>query len=137
MTLYKFPSDAWIKKLAEELNKNEDYKRSASNWEGDFVFVVEPDDGYTDEAYLYLGLYHGDATGAEMMESVDQRQTEYLIRSTYSTWRKVIEGKLDPIQGMMTKQLRLTGNLMMVMRYPKAAQEIVASCAHIPTDWEV
>lgn len=132
---YKFPSDEWIKKLMEELNKNEDYKRSAKDWEGDFVFVIEPDEAFDREAYYYLGLYHGDATGAALMESEDQHETEFVVRAPYSTWRRVIDGKLDPIQGMLTKQLKLKGDLMMVMRYPKAAQEIVASCAKIPTDW--
>jgi putative sterol carrier protein len=37
---------------------------------------------------------------------------------------------------MMTKQLKLQGNMMQVMRYPKAAKEIVSCCALIPTDFE-
>ena len=62
-------------------------------------------------------------------------EAEYTITAPYATWRKVIDAKLDPIQGMMTGQLKLKGNLMKVMRYPKAAQEIVSCCAKIPTEW--
>ena len=45
MTLL-FPSDEWIKELGVQLNASEPYEKSARNWEGDFVFVVEADDAY-------------------------------------------------------------------------------------------
>jgi putative sterol carrier protein len=132
---YKFPSDEWIKALREHLNASESYQRSAKDWEGDFIFIVEPDDAYPEETYLHLQLYHGSSAGAALVDPAQLPEAEYTIRSTFSTWRKVIDGKLDPIQGMMTGQLKLAGDLMKVMRYPKAAQEIVACCALIPTDW--
>ena len=55
----RFPSDAWIKALSEHLNASEDYERSAKAWEGDFTFVIEPDDAFADTAYLFLALHHG------------------------------------------------------------------------------
>ncbi|MFW6136360.1 MAG: SCP2 sterol-binding domain-containing protein [Chloroflexota bacterium] len=133
---YPFPSDAWINHLSNRLNESESYERSAKDWEGDFLFVVEPDEKYDETGYLYLGLLHGRSTGAAVVESEDARETEFVIRALYGTWKQVIEGKLDPIQGIMTKQLKLSGNMMKVMRYPKAAQEIVACCAEVPTEWE-
>lgn len=131
----KFPSDEWIEELSRQLNASESYERSAKDWEGDFIFVVEPDEAYDDTAYLYLGLYHGKSPDAAMVESEDSREVEFVIRAPFSTWRRVIEGELDPIQGMMTRKLKLQGNMMKIMRYPKAAQEIVACCAKVPTEW--
>jgi len=133
--LHKFPSDEWINALSDKLNASESYLRSAKDWEGDFIFVAEPDDAYPDTAYLHLQLYHGSSAGAAQVYPDDMPETEFIINAPYSTWRKVIDGKLDPIQGMMTGQLKLQGDLMKVMRYPKAAQEIVSCCAKIPTDW--
>lgn len=130
-----FPSDAWINKLREELNKNEAYMRAAKDWEGNFIFIVEPDQAYPDRAYFLLELYHGSSPAAAMLDEDSLPETEYTIIAPYSTWKKVIEGKLDPIQGMMMGQLKLTGDLMKIMRYPKAAQEIVSSCALVPTEW--
>ncbi|HIE38297.1 MAG TPA: sterol carrier protein [Anaerolineales bacterium] len=131
----KFPSDEWIKALSAQLNASEAYEKSARDWEGDFVFVVEPDDAYPETAYLFLALYHGKSPDAAMVASEDEREVEYVLRAPFSTWRQVIEGKLDPIQGMMTRKLKLKGNMMKIMRYPKAAQEIVACCARVPTDF--
>lgn len=132
----KFPSDEWIKELSRYLNDSESYERSAKDWEGDFVFVCEPDQAYAETAYLYLGLRHGKSTGAEMMTGEDDRETEFLIRAPFSAWRQVIEGKLDPIQGMMMRKLKLTGDMKMILRYVAAAKEIVSCCALIPTDFD-
>ena len=131
----KFPSDEWIKELKRQLNASESYEKSARDWEGDFVFVCEPDDAFPDTVYLFLGLYHGKCTDAALIASEDEREAEFVIRASFSNWRKVIEGKLDPIQGMMTRKLKLQGNMMKIMRYPKAAKEMVACCALVPTEW--
>ena len=131
----KFPSDEWIKELGHLLNTSQAYERSAKDWEGDFIFVVEPDDAYPQTSYFFLGLYHGKCTDAAMLSSEQERPAQFVIRASYGTWRKVIEGKLDPIQGIMTRRLKLQGNMMKVMRYPSAAKEIVACCARVPTDF--
>ncbi len=131
----RFPSDEWIKELAQQLNASATYERSARDWEGDFVFVIEPDRASLEIAYLYLGLYHGKSTGGALMASEDERPVEFRISAPFSTWRQVVEGKLDPIQGMMTRKLKLQGNMMKIMRYPKAAKEIIGCCALVPTDF--
>ena len=121
--------------MSEHLNASEDYERSAKAWEGDFTFVIEPDDAFADTAYLFLALHHGKSPGGQALEDLSDAQTEYTISAPYSTWRKVVEGRLDPIQGLMTKQLKLNGNMMMIMRYPKAAKEIISCTKLIPTEF--
>ena len=132
---FKFQSDEWIKELSGKLNESEAYERSAKDWEGDFIFIVEPDDAYDGTAYLFLGLHHGKSPDAALVESEDAREVEFVISAPFSNWRKVIEGELEPIQGMMTRKLKLAGNMMKIMRYPKAAKEIVTCCALVPTDF--
>jgi putative sterol carrier protein len=131
----KFPSDEWIKALKDALNASEAYERSAKDWEGDFIFIVEPDAAFPTPAYLFLGLYHGKCTDAAVLQSPNERKAEFVITAPFNVWRQVIEAKLDPIQGMMTRKLKLQGNMMKIMRYPKAAKEIVACCALVPTDF--
>jgi putative sterol carrier protein len=134
--MLKFPADEWIKELSRQLNASESYERSAKDWEGNFIFVVEPDDDFDDTAYLFLSLYHGKSPGAEMVASRDEREAEFVISAPFATWRRVIEGKLEPIQGMMMRKLKLRGNMTKIMRYPKAAKEIVSCCALVPTTWD-
>jgi len=134
---YPFPSDEWIKELSRLLNESPSYEASAKDWEGDFVFVIEPDGALDEEAHLFLGLLHGKSPDAALLTSATERKAEYVIRAPYGVWRKVIDAELDPIQGMMMRKLKLEGNLMKIMRYPKAAKEIVSCCADVPTAWPV
>ena len=131
----KFPSDEWIKALSAKLNESDAYEKSAKDWEGDFVFIVEPDDAFEKTAYLFLGLYHGKSPDAGEISTQEEREAEFVLSAPFTNWRRVIEGKLDPIQGMMTKKLKVKGNMMKIMRYPKAAKEIVSCCALVPTDF--
>ncbi len=132
---YRFPSDEWIKELSRLLNESESYASSAQNWEGDFMFEIQSDDVFADTACLFLGLHHGKSPDAALLASADEREAAYCVSAPYGTWRKVIDGALDPIQGMMMRKLTLQGDLMKIMRYPKAAKEIVSCCALVPTEW--
>jgi putative sterol carrier protein len=132
---YRFPSDEWIKELSKLLNESGSYASSAQNWEGDFIFEVQPDEAFVGTAYLFLGLHHGKSPDAALLAASDERPAAYRVSAPYGTWRKVIDGALDPIQGMMMRKLKLQGDLMKIMRYPKAAKEIVSCCALVPTQW--
>ena len=68
-----FPSNEWIKALSTKLNESDSYERSAKGWEGDFVFIVEPDANYENTAYLFLGLYHGKSHDAAMIDALEDK----------------------------------------------------------------
>jgi len=132
---FRLTSDEWIKELSRLLNESESYARAAKDWEGDFIFVMEPDEGSSETAYLYLDLCHGKSPSARKLASADEKKTAFKISAPFGTWRKVVEGKLDPIQGLMMRQLKLEGDMLKIMRYPKAAREIIACCALVPTEF--
>jgi putative sterol carrier protein len=130
----KFPTDAWVKALQLELNQSAAYRQAAHNWEGDFYFVVSASNG-APAAYLYMDLWHGECRAAYAADGPETRAAEFTIEAPLAAWRKVISGQLDPIQGLMTRQLRLRGQLLKVMRAPRAATELVRCCTRIDTEW--
>jgi len=132
---YKFPSDEWIKALMDEVNKSEAYRKSATKWEGDFYFICEPGPGVPEPVVLYIDLWHGEARSAGAVADMGEKNPEFIIRAPLSTWRKVIEKKLDPIQGMVTGQLKLKGTMSKIMRFPKAAAELVNCATLVPTEF--
>lgn len=132
---YMFPSDEWMKALMVEVNKSEAYRKSAASWEGDFYFVVEPGPGLAATSYGYIDLWHGEARSAGLVAQESDKSPEFVIRAPINTWRRVIEKKLDPIQGMITGQLKLKGTLSKIMRYPKAASELVNCATRVPTEY--
>ncbi len=132
---FKFPSDEWIKELAVQVNKSESYRKAAAKWEGDFYFIVEPGPGVSEPMWLYVDLWHGEARSAYEVADESAESPEFVIRAPVSTWRRVIEKKLDPIQGMITGQLKLTGTMSKIMRFPKAAAELVNCATKVPTEF--
>ena len=64
---FRFPSDEWIVELSRLLTEGPTYESSAKDWEGDFIFVVEPDESFFEAGCLPLGLRHGKSTGAALL----------------------------------------------------------------------
>jgi len=131
----KFPSEEWIKALMQELNKSEAYHNAAKDWEGDSYFIVEPEGGLKEQIIFYMDLWHGECRSACIVADEKEKTPEFRIRAPLSKWRRVIEKKLDPIQALVTRQLKLHGNLMKVMKSPKAAMELVNCCSLVPTEF--
>jgi putative sterol carrier protein len=133
--VYRFPSDEWIKALMGEVNNSEAYRKSATKWEGDFFFVVEPGPGLPEPVKLYIDLWHGEARSAGEVSDESEKDPEFVVRAPVATWRRVIEKKLDPIQALITGQLKLTGTMSKIMRFPKAVAELVNCATKVPTEF--
>jgi putative sterol carrier protein len=132
-----FPSDAWIKAMMADLNGSAAYKQAAEKWEGDFQFVIEPGGTLEKTVILYMDLWHGDCRDAFQVDDPKARPAVFKLAGPAATWKKVMTKKLDPMQAMMTGQLKLTGNMAMVMKNVRAAKELVESCTRIPTEFPV
>jgi putative sterol carrier protein len=132
-----FPSDAWIKAMMEDLNGSTNYLEAAKNWEGDFFFVVEPGGGLEQTVILYMDLFHGKCRSAYVLPDGAEIKPAFRLVGPVATWKKVMTRKLDPMQAMMTGQLKLQGNMAVVMRNVRAAKELVESCTRIPTEFPV
>lgn len=130
----KFPSDDWMKALMAELNQSASYREAARNWEGDFYFVISAQDSVPATS-LYMELWHGECRAAHVVDDPRARSPEFVIEAPLAVWRKVLVRQLDPIQALITRQLRLKGQLVKIMRAPRAAAELVHCCTLIDTEW--
>ncbi len=135
--MYRFPSDEWIKAMMQDLNQSQSYKEAAKNWEGDFYFIIEPGGTLTETVILYMDLWHGECRNALKVDNPDKMKPAFELRGPVMAWKKVMTKQLDPMQAMMTGQLKLTGNMSMVMKNVRAAKELVESCTRIPTEFPV
>ena len=128
-----FPSDAWMKALMVELNRSTSYAEAARNWEGDLVFVVDQVDGRAQPVRLYLDLWHGECREAAELADDSSRSPSFLLSAPLAAWKKVLLKQLDPMQGMMTGQLKVKGNMATLLKNIKATKELVACLSLIPT----
>ena len=132
-----FPSDEWVEAYKESINSSEAYAEAAKKWEGDFYFYIEPGGTLEETVILYLDLWHGKCREAFVAKDESVKSPAFLIRGSVDKWKKVILKQLDPIQGMMTGQLKLKGNMSMIMKNVKAAKELVECCSLVDTEFPV
>lgn len=130
-----FPSDEWLTIFRERINTSSEYREAAATWEGDvgFVMEAEPDRGVPDDLWLVLDLWHGECRGARMVTPEEGQRAAYLIRAPYFRWKEVVRGELDPVKGMMQGKLRVHGDLPTIVRYVRAANELVHLTMQVPT----
>ncbi len=135
-----FASQDWFEAFVVEINASSEYREYAADWEGDIAFriLAEPDRGVPEDLWGYLDLWHGACRGGRAIEVADAAEAEkaaYTLTAPYSRWKDVVEGELDPIKGMMQGKLRVRGDLPTIVRYVKAANELVRLTGLIDTEF--
>jgi putative sterol carrier protein len=132
-----FPSDEWLTLYQGAINASAEYRKAAETWEGDitFVFEAEPDKGVPETLWGWLDLWHGECRAARLVEPDEGDRAPYVIRAPYSRWKEVLEGDLDPVKGMMQGKLKLRGDMPTIVRYVRAANELVNLTMEVPTEY--
>ena len=137
MRVALFPSDEWISIYRDRINASPEYREAAATWEGAvaFAFEAEPDRSVPKDLWVLLDLWHGECREARMIGPDEGRLAPYVIRAPYSRWKEVVRGDLDPVKGMMQGKLKLQGDLAMIVRYVRAANELVHLTMQVPTEF--
>ncbi len=126
---YIFPSAEWTEQFEKAINSSAAYASAAKSWEGDVMLVIKGGPG------IYLDLWHGECRGAELVDDPDSKSAEFKITADMDKWKDVLAGKLDPVKGMVTRKLKLDGNLVKIMQNVKAAQELVVCATEVDTTY--
>lgn len=133
----EFPSEEWLKEYVQRINGSEGYREAAATWEGDVAYVIEaePDKGVSEDTWAWLDLWHGECREGKLVTPDEGEKARFVIRAPYSRWKEVIKKELDPVKGMMQGKLKLKGDLPTIIRYVKAANELVNLAQTVPTEF--
>ena len=133
--MYEFGSQAWLDAFVAAINGSKKYEEAARDWEGDFYFILEPGGSVTERKYMYLDLWHGKCRSAEIVEEKDKdkHKPEFTIAGNLAIWKQIREKKLNATQALLTRQLKLTGNIAKVMRATGATRELSNATSAVPT----
>lgn len=136
--MHRFPSVEWTQALKTALNTDRRYRDEGKVWTfGSVAMIVraDPRHGLADDAGIILDVHEGECRNARYVEGVsDPAEAKFVIVGKYARWRDVIEGRLDPIRGMMEGKLRLArGHLPTIVRFVESSRRIVSSARRVPT----
>jgi putative sterol carrier protein len=130
-----FPGKDWLEAYVCQINSSKAYAECAVNWEGDVTFLFEPEPLLLpDPIYSWLDLWHGKCRAARYDVPPEEGDlARFVIRAPYSRWKQVIRRELDPVRGMMQGKLKVRGDLHVIVRHVKAADELVRIAGQVPT----
>lgn len=126
---HSFPSKAWLDQFIEILNLNERYRDIARNWEGGLAVIIEADENADETlAEYYLDLWHGKCRRAETFDFSQEENglpRWFYLRSPRKNFVKILRGELDPMQAMLTRRLRVEGDMAYMLRYVPTVLQFV------------
>lgn len=135
----EFPSEAWFDELQARLNDDETYAEQAAGYgtdfNGDYVFTIEPGDGLTERHHYFVGLEDGECTDVYAVDDPAEAGAGYELSGDYAAWKQVVRGEMGAIEGIMSGDLELDGDMNTLMQYQDAAATLVGHCAQIDSDF--
>jgi putative sterol carrier protein len=131
-----FPSAEWVSAYGAEINASDAYRAAATAWTHGAVALVvnpQPEIGIAEPLGIWLDLDRGACRAARVVSQRDADQAPFVISADYAQWKRVIRKDLGPIAGIMQRKLHLKGSLPIVVRFVKAAEELVHAATKVPT----
>ena len=132
-----FPSESWIKDYCSRLSNSTEYNRLGQGWHDPIQFKITDLEKVKVELgfkSFVLDLYDGKCNGYHLIEK-DLESAPIILYSSYSEWKRILEGKVNPTQAMLNGILKVKGNIVLLMKYAAAATEMVKVAGKIDTEF--
>ena len=119
----KFLSDEWARAFMDEMNQSRAFAEAAKTWEGDFLFVMEPEGPIKEKIYVYADLFKGKCRDCYVTRDPGGKKAEFTLSAPYGVWRKYFAGRLHLIAAVARGQFKFEGNMVKLFRNVKVGQE--------------
>lgn len=133
---YAVFGEEWVDAWAGEIRASDEYRKAAQRWEWPLVFVLrtDPARGIPEDRHVYVDLHKGECREARAGSVKDVARADFVLSADADTWKDVLEGKLDPISGIMRGKLKLEkGSMMTLAMHTAAAKALVGAAARVDT----
>lgn len=138
-----FPREAsdWLEAYRAVLNSSERYEDEGADWgvefDGSFLFEIRPDEEYDgDPVYMYLDLVDGSCTETAVLDDPDDREFGFALRADFTDWKALIQGRLNPIEAILSGPFDLEGDRVKVMQWSSAGVAMTELAGEVDTEFE-
>jgi|YelNatPaOPRAMG01_1025707.scaffolds.fasta_scaffold00845_30 putative sterol carrier protein len=126
-----FPEFSWFEELCNKLNQDEQYNRIAQKWEGDFLFTIEPGGAIKQPIHAYIDLWHGKCRAIKEIKDPQEVKASFVLSAPYPNYVTLLKGNIDPMQAMLTRKLKVQGNMAVLMRSIPTVLDFVRCCREV------
>ncbi|HEY0701077.1 MAG TPA: SCP2 sterol-binding domain-containing protein [Micromonospora sp.] len=133
-----FPSSEWLDAYVAGINSSAEFAEAARTFEAElsYVFEAEPECGHLRDVWCSAGVGGGKCHWWRYDVSAEEgAKAEFVLRAPYSMWKEIIQGNVDPMEAMLDGDLAVTGHLPTLLRYVRAANELVNLAASVSSDF--
>lgn len=83
----------------------------------------ELEENITDDGtvYAWIGLEDGGCYEVATLDSLDERDAGFVLTGSYDQWEKLVSGDLGPVDGIMSGELELDGDMQKILQYTDGA----------------
>lgn len=128
-----FPSAEWAAAYQKALNENSAYREAARAWVGDIMLLLRPADANSPAPGVLLELADGGCQNATYHADARAIPSEFVYEGTPENWQRLMRHELDPIKAILDGTFRVRGNLAKLMRFTRAAKELVETASNVPS----
>jgi putative sterol carrier protein len=137
MALY--PSQEWCDNWRNALNKDPAVLETGKSWGTDFngnwVFELQPGSGLDETVYVYLEAAEGKCTEACMLKDPSERDPGFFVTGNYKDFKDVVKGDKDFIEGVVKGTFKLKGDMSKIMRNAKFIRAVANTISAFPSEY--
>jgi len=115
------------------LNSDPETVAAGRGWRGDFGVVIEPEPGKLEEHFVvWVRPEEGRVAELRVLvdaDDLDELEPAYRISAPYSVWKGLLQGRLDPVEAILKRRLRVDGDVQPIlerMRYKDIASRVLS-----------
>lgn len=124
-------SSAWAEAWKEQINASEAYRRAADGWNGALALRLRLR-GSPATRDVVVDLADGRCVDGRVASAEDLAAARFVMAADVKVWREVLEGRFEPVLGIMTGRLKLErGKLSELVPWVGAAKELVAAAGRV------
>jgi putative sterol carrier protein len=127
-----FATQPWLDQFRQTLNDSSTFRKSASSWNDDSLFVIDVDQacGWSKPVAFYMKWKDGEIVEAKLVEDTTQTAV-FRVTGIYSAWAQVYHSKMEAGIAFLTGKFKFRGP------FAKAARNIAGEVIMLRTAYQI
>jgi len=123
-----------MEEVKRRTNADEEYRRLAKSDTDSYsmVLTAEPEKGVKETVTAGYNLVNGEITETWLGE----RKTTFALSGPYGVWVDVLRGAISPNKALAMRKLKVSGNLLRLLKGADSTMRWVEVLRSIPTEFE-
>ena len=134
-----YPSQEWCVAWQKAINESPAVQATGKNWgtdfNGNFVFELQPGGGLDETSFVYLEAKAGECSDAKLVQDPASVDPGFYVTGNYADFKDVVKGDKDFIEGVVKGIFKLKGDMSKIMRNAKFIRAVADSISSFEAEY--